>query len=202
MKKNRWVSAAVIMLLLCSGVAKAEKIMYPHPETAMEVTREESEKKSLSGREWRMISGDAKRPDMEHGELRYEICLPETYDSTKAYPVLLYLHGGSVGYHRSGGATPWSMKLSGGQQLAERVAEAIEDCIIFAPQAPGAPQNVKDAANAYWSELPTGMVGTATTDKSESSPYLKAVEKMMADFLEKGITYGGDVYTAHRIACM
>ena len=169
----------------------------PHTEMEMELTREEGETKSLSSdRIWKTISGAACRQDMEHGELRYSIYLPEGYDSKTEYPLLLYLHGGDLGYHRSGGYTPWAKELNGfDEAYAEIIAEAIDNCIIFVPQAPGAPREVKDAVGAYWSGMPTGMVGSATVDKSESSSYLRAVEKMMAEFLEKGISHSGNVYS-------
>ncbi len=182
-------------LLFFANAVHAEGTMYPHPEVAMELTTEEDTVTVLSGREWRKLSGTAVRPDMEHGELRYEVYLPEAYDSTKTYPVLLFLHDGSLGYRRSDGFTPWMMRLGGGNMLAERIAEAIGDCIIFAPQTPGALPEDDTMENAYWGEMPMGTVGAAITDKSESSPYLKAVEKMMASFLDNGISYSGDVYT-------
>ena len=160
----------------------------------MELTAEEDTVTSESGREWRKLSGTAVRPDMEHGELRYEIYLPEKYSSKKEYPILLYLHGGNLGYVRGKG-TAWSTELNGWMQVGELVSATIKDCIIFAPQAPGAPKGVRVNPGSYWSKLSSGMVGTATTDNSESSPYLRAVEKMMADFLEKGISHGGEVYT-------
>jgi len=168
-----------------------------NPHTEMELTREEGETKSLSSdRIWKTISGAACRQDMEHGELRYSIYLPEGYDSKTEYPLLLYLHGGDLGYHRSGGYTPWAKELNGfDEAYAEIIAEAIDNCIIFVPQAPGAPREVKDAVGAYWSGMPTGMVGSATEDKSESSSYLRAVEKTMAEFLEKGISHSGNVYS-------
>ncbi len=188
------VCMMIALLMLCSAVY-AEGMMYPHPEVAMELTTEEDTVTAESGREWKKLSGTALRPDMEHGELRYEVYLPAKYSSKKEYPILLYLHGGDLGYKRSAGKTPWTKELNGWMQVGELVATAIEDCIIFAPQAPGAPKEVRANPGSYWSMLPGGMVGTATTDNSESSPYLRAAEKMMADFLEKGISHGGEVYT-------
>ncbi len=188
------VCMMVALIMLCSTV-HAEGMMYPHPEVAMELTTEEDRVTAESGREWRKLSGTAVRPDMEYGELRYEVYLPAKYSSKKEYPILLYLHGGELGYERSGGKTPWTKDLNGWLQIGEFVSETIENCIIFAPQVPGVPQGISGVVGAYWSKLPYGMAGTATTDKSESSPYLRAVEKMMVDFLEKGISHGGEVYT-------
>ncbi len=187
------VCMVIALLMLCSAV-HAGGMMYPHPEVAMELTTEEDRVTAESGREWRKLSGTAVRPDMEHGELRYEIYLPEKYSSKKEYPVLLYLHGGNLGYVRGKG-TAWSTELNGWMQVGELVSETIKDCIIFAPQAPGVPSGVHGVAGGYWSNLASGMVYTTLADKNESSPYLRAVEKMMADFLEKGISHGGEVYT-------
>ncbi len=197
MKRCMAFVCMMAVLLMVGSAVHAEGTMYPHPEVAMELTAEEDMVTAESGRKWRKLSGTAVRPDMEHGELRYEVYLPEKYNKKKEYPVLLYLHGGELGYERSEGQTPWTKELNGWMQVGELVAEAIEDCIIFAPQAPGVPMRLlpSGVVGASWSNLPSGMVGTAIIDKSESSPYLRAVEKMMADFLEKGISHGGKVYT-------
>lgn len=191
--KKLIISAYALMLLFCQ-TAFAQSKMYPHPEVKTEVTTNEGEQKTSSERVWKTLYGEVTREDMEHGELRYTVYLPENYDSNKEYPFLLYLHGGSIGYHRSNGKTPWTTDL-GNSKYAESIANSIEDCIIFAPQAPGAPQAIKDAKNAYWSEFPSGNVSTHTTNKTPSSPYLRAVEKMMEGFLEKGISHNGNVYT-------
>ena len=195
MKRIMTLVCIVTALLLFGNAVYAEGTMYPHPEAAMELTTEEDTVTSESGREWRKLFGTAVRPAMEYGELRYEIYLPEKYSSKKEYPILLYLHGGDLGYNRSGGDTPWMKELNGWIQIGELVSETIKDCIIFAPQAPGLPKGVSSTPGSYWSKLPGRMVATATIDNSESSPYLRAVEKMMADFLEKGISHGGEVYT-------
>ncbi|MBE7063106.1 MAG: hypothetical protein E7390_04860 [Ruminococcaceae bacterium] len=195
MKRCMAIVCMMIALRMFGSAVYAEGTMYPHPDVAMELTMEEDTVTAESGREWKKLSGTAVRPDMEHGELRYEVYLPAKYSSKKEYPVLLYLHGGDLGYKRSAGETSWSEELNGWMQIGELVSETIEDCIIFAPQAPGAPKGVRVNSGSYWSMLASGMVGTATTDNSESSPYLRAAEKMMADFLEKGISHGGEVYT-------
>ena len=189
------ICVITIIFLFCMTVCAKGK-MYPHPDVKTEITTNEGEQKASSGRVWKTIYGEVTREDMEHGELRYTVYLPENYDSNKEYPFLLYLHGGELGYFRTVGATPWSKDLGGSAKYAESIANSIEDCIIFAPQAPGAPNAIKDRNNAYWSEVPTGgIVQRITEDKSASSPYLRAVEKMMEDYLEKGISYGDNVYT-------
>ena len=188
-----------LLLILCmvtlvlSVTALADGKMYPHPEVDMKVTREEGEQKSDSGRVWKTVYGEATRPDMEHGELRYTLYLPENYDSTKEYPFLIYLHGGETGYNRTEGATPWNKDL-GKKGYAESIANGIEDCIIFAPQAPGTTTAGRSEANGYWSGLPSAKVKTETKDNSPSSPYLRAAQKMMDDFLKSGISCGGNVY--------
>lgn len=196
MKQFIFSICVIIASLLLPIDVCAKTSMYPHEEVETELTANEGEVESWKGRTWRTIFGEVRRQDMEYGELRYTVYLPKEYDDGKEYPFLLYLHGGSIGYLRSGGHTPWTKDLNGlDRNFAELIAESIEDCIIFAPQTPGAPQEVKDAVGAYWSEMPSGMVGKTTEDKSESSPYLRAAEKMMADFLEEGISYGEDIYT-------
>ena len=189
------ISACALLVLFCQS-AFAQSKMYPHPDVKTEVTTNEGTQKASLNRVWKTLSGEVKREDMEHGELRYTVYLPENYDSNKEYPFLLYLHGGELGYFRTVGATPWSKDLGGSAKYAESIANSIEDCIIFAPQAPGAPNEIKDRKNAYWSEVPAGgIVQQITEDKSNSSPYLRAVEKMMEGYLEKGISYGGNIYT-------
>ena len=106
------ISLALILVLFCDGSDESRK-MYPHEEVEMELTREESETKAFSGRTWKLISGAAHRQDMEYGELRYSVYLPDDYDDKKEYPLLLYLHGGDLGYQRSGGHTPWTKELNG-----------------------------------------------------------------------------------------
>lgn len=180
----------VTMFSFCmTTYAKGE--MYPHPEVETDITSNEGEEKSKSGRTWKKVYGTVLRSDMEYGELRYNVYLPENYDSKKEYPFLLYLHGGSMGYLRTEGITPWSKDLYG---YADNIADNIEDCIIFAPQAPGVPKGTKELRKAYWSGLASLEVGNASQDKTDSSPYLRAAEKMMADFLETGISYGKDTY--------
>ena len=193
MKKLLLILCTVTLAVMLSVTAFAEGKMYPHPEVDMEITRTEGEQKSDSGRVWKTVYGEAIRPDMEHGELRYTVYLPENYDSTKEYPFLIYLHGGETGYRRTEGATPWNMDL-GKRGYAESIANGIEDCIIFAPQAPGTTVDGRSAANGYWSGLPSAKVATATEDNSPSSPYLRAAQKMMDNFLKTGISYNGNVY--------
>ena len=196
MKKLTVIIFTTILALAFSVTCFAESKMYPHAEVKTETTVNEGEQKSNSGRVWKTVYGEVTREDMEHGELRYTVYLPENFDSNKEYPFLLYLHGGELGYFRTVGATPWSKDLGGSMNYAESMANSIEDCIIFAPQAPGAPNEIKDRKNAYWSEVPAGgIVQQITEDKSASSPYLRAVEKMMETYLEKGISYGDKVYT-------
>lgn len=180
----------VTMFSFCmTTYAKGE--MYPHPEVETDITSNEGEEKSKSGRTWKKVYGTVLRADMEYGELRYNVYLPENYDSKEEYPILLYLHGGSMGYLRTEGITPWSKDLV---EYSDDIANNIENCIIFAPQAPGVPVGTKDKRAAYWSGMASLEVGTATQDKTDSSAYLRAAEKMMADFLESGISYGNDTY--------
>ncbi len=193
MKRLTAIICAIMLMLsvTCSAAGK----MYPHAEVKTDMTATDGEVKASSGRVWKTVSGEVTREDMEYGELRYTVYLPNNYDANKEYPFLLYLHGGELGYFRTVGATPWSKDLNGSYKYAESIANSIEDCIIFAPQAPGAPNEIKDRKNAYWSEVPAGgIVSKITEDKSESSPYLRAVEKMMENYLEKGISHNGNVY--------
>lgn len=195
MKRFTSLMCLLAMTFLFFTTGYAEGIVYPHEEVETKVTSNEGTQKSIhSGRIWKTIFGEALREDMEHGELRYTVYLPENYDNKKEYPFLLYLHGGSMGYRRSGGKTPWEMDLDGSWQYAESIANSIESCIIFVPQAPGTKENYEDK-NAYWSGIsPDEILSGATVNKSNSSPYLRATEKMMSDFLEKGISYGGNVF--------
>ena len=194
MKKLISVICAVMFIAMFSVTCFAEGAVYSLLDGDMKVTRAEGEQISNSERVWKTVYGEVTCADMEHGELRYTVYLPESYDSQKEYPFLLYLHGGSIGYHRSNGRTPWTTDL-GNSEYAESIANSIKDCIIFAPQAPGAPQEIKDAKSAYWSEFASGMVTKFSVDNSASSPYLRAVEKMMENFLEKGISHNGSIYT-------
>lgn len=182
----------VTMFSFCmTGYAKG--VMYPHPEVETDITSNEGEEKSKSGRMWKKVYGTALRSDMEYGELRYNVYLPENYDSKKEYPFLLYLHGGSIGYLRTEGVTPWSRIL---YSYADNIADNIEDCIIFAPQAPGVDdsEDCTDIENAYWAGVSYAELKVLTENKDDSTPYLRAVEKMMADFLETGISHGKNTY--------
>ena len=181
----------LMMLFMMCSTATAQGVLYPHPAVETELTKEEGTVRAASGRRWKAVTGEVRRQDMEHGELRYEVYLPENYDSTKLYPLVLFLHGGSIGYLRSNGHTPWTNQLT---KYSENFYEAMGECIIFAPQAPGAVQSDSKAIGAYWSEMPTGLVGTEVKDNSAASPYLMAVEKMLSDFLEEGIPYGENLY--------
>lgn len=196
---KRFITAICMfaMSLSLSTVSYAQKgEIYPHPEVKTEISVNEGEEKADSGRVWKTVYGEALRPDMTNGELRYTVYLPENYDSKKEYPFLLYLHGGSMGYLRTTGITPWSKDLGGGLQYAEIIAANIEDCIIFSPQVPGTKHNQNEEKTAYWSGIsPSEILSGATENKSNSSPYLRAAEKMIADFVEKGISYGENTYT-------
>lgn len=183
----------IVIMLSFSITGCAKGVMYPHPEVETKVTTKEGgDIFSVSGRTWKNVYGTVVRDDMEHGELRYEIYLPKNYDSKKEYPFLLYLHGGSIGYNRTQGITPWSRDL---YEYSDYIADNIENCIIFAPQAPGTTKDDRELENAYWSGLSVAAIlNGATVNKTDSSPYLRAVEKMMADFLETGISHGNNTY--------
>lgn len=191
MKRFLSTICLIVMLLSFSMTSYAKGVMYPHAEVKTEITSNEGEQKSQSGRTWKTVYGTALRPDMEYGELRYTVYLPENYDSKKEYPFLLYLHGGSTGYIRCEGLTVWENDLN---HYAENFAEAIEDVIIFAPQAPGTPSDARELKNAYWSGIASAEIKTTSEDKTDSSPYLRAAEKLMADFLKTGISYGKNTY--------
>ncbi|MBQ7037075.1 MAG: hypothetical protein IJN74_06270 [Clostridia bacterium] len=111
------------MTLTFSAATNAQGVMYPHPEVETEITvHEEGTLKNVSGRVWKTIAGEVVRPDMEHGALRYNVYLPENFDSKKEYPILLYLHGSSMGYRRNSKITPWSRDL---ETYSELIAKGI-----------------------------------------------------------------------------
>ena len=182
----------LMMLFMMCSTATAQGVLYPHPEVETELTKEEGTVRAISGRVWKTVSGEVRRQDMEHGELRYVVYLPENYDSTKQYPLELYLHGGDLGYKRSGGYTPWSKQLI---HYAENFAVSMGDCIIFAPQAPGTVSSGNETQGRYWSEFSGRFAEKEWVDSSAASAYLMAVEKMLSDFVEQGISYGEDIYT-------
>ena len=63
--------------------------------------------------------------------LRYRYLLPEKYDSSKKYPLLLFLHGsGERGYDNEKQLTHCSM------YFADSAIRAAYPCIILAPQCP------------------------------------------------------------------
>ncbi len=93
-----------------------------------------------------------------------------------------------MGYVRDAKVTPWSKDLV---KYSEPIAKSIENCIILAPQAPGVPSG-QPSPNAYWSGLE--IVVGSTVDNSDSSPYLRATQKLMSEFLEKGISYKENTY--------
>ncbi len=181
------------MTLTFSVVTYVRGAMYPHPEVETEITvNEEGALENFYGRVWKTIAGEVLRSDMEYGELRYCVYLPENYDSNKEYPILLYLHGGSIGYLRDAKITPWSKDL---EIYSEQIAKGIENCIILAPQAPGTSVSGEYVGNAYWSGISPGeILDGATVDKNDSSPYLRATQKLMSDFLEKGVSYKENTY--------
>ncbi len=190
MKRLMVMIFALAMTLTCINVAYAQGAMYPHPEVETEITvNEEGTVENNSGRVWNTIKGEIVRPDMEFGALRYSVYLPENYDDSIEYPILVYLHGGSMGYIRDAKITPWSKDLF---KYSEPIAKCIENCIILAPQAPGTVAGSKTSTNAYWSGL--DVVVGSTVDNSDSSPYLRATQKLMSEFLKKGILYKENTY--------
>ncbi len=194
MKKIITVMCLILLMLTTCVSAKTSGVIYPHPEVEMTTTKNEGTQETYSGRVWKTVYGESVRPDMEVGELRYTVYLPENYNSEKEYPFVLFLHGGKRGYRRCNGKTMWEMDLV---EFSDSFASSIEDCIIFAPQAPGIAYSDEDKKNKYWSGISSASVpiSTITTDNSESSPYLRAAEKMISTFVEQGISYGDDTYT-------
>ena len=189
MKRLMIMIFALAMTLTCINVAYAQGAIYPHPEVETEITvDEEGTVTNNSGRVWNTIKGEVVRPDMEFGALRYRVFLPENYDSSIEYPILVYLHGGSIGYRR-GEVTPWSKDLA---RYSEQVAKGIENCIILAPQAPGNSVSGQPTKNAYWSGLE--VVSGSTVDNSDASPYLRGVQRLLSSYLKKGISYKENTY--------
>ena len=193
MKRFTVMIGVLAMTLTFFAATCVHGTMYPHPEVETKFTvNEEGTLENNADRVWKTIEGEVLRSDMECGALRYFVYLPENYDSNKEYPILVYLHGGSIGYHRGAKITPWSKDL---KSYSEQIAKGIEDCIILAPQAPGTSVSGEDVPNSYWSGLSAKeILGGGTINKSESSPYLRATQKLMSDFLEKGILYKGSTY--------
>ena len=194
------IALAVATCILAAALAVVIAVyprgdVYSHPELEAKVVANNGIQTSSKGTTWKTVFGSVTREDMEYGELRYTVFLPSDYDESKEYPILLYLHGGSIGYLRTPGATPWSRDL---KTYADVIAENIKDCIIFAPQAPGRPAELKMQGNSYWSGLPSGKVATTVTDASESSPYLRAAEQLLESYIKNGISYGDNAYRIDR----
>lgn len=192
MKRVIGFICALSIMLMSFVTVCAQGVMYPHPEVETEIAiSDEGEIKNFYGRKWKTVTGEVVRADMEYGELRYSVYLPEGYDINKEYPILLFLHGGSIGYLRNAETSPWSKDLD---MYSEPIARGIEDCIILAPQAPGTPYS-NNVGNTYWSGLSSEeMLDGATINVYDSSPYLRATEKLMAEFFENGISHKGNTY--------
>lgn len=98
--------------------------------------------------------------------LPYRLVLPETYDETKSYPMLVFLHGaGERGNDNE-------LQLF---HCVQYLADTLPECIIVAPQCP---------ANNQWVDTPWAN-GAYSIDKVPESNELKAVVELLDTLQEE-----------------
>ena len=184
---------AVAAVLVLSGAALAVSAEYPYPDWALTAQAAPVEDTvSRAETVWKTLYGTATAAELEFGELRYWVYLPENYEPRHAYPLVVYLHGSDVSYQQSK-YTPWVYSLNkSASRVPDVLREVLEECILFVPQAPSTKAGT--VAGSGWSNMAGGEWKTATEDTTGSSNYLKATEKLMAGYMADGIAYGDSTY--------
>ncbi len=97
--------------------------------------------------------------------LPYRIYVPEDYDASKAYPVVLFLHGAG----ERGNDNAAQLK-NGIGEMFKKVGSPILDSIVIAPQCPSGMKWVNVSA---WTQC------TYSTDQIAESPALAAVVQLL-----------------------
>lgn len=172
-----------------SAAQAAYEGVYPYEQWALtETTQDKGYTKSLAGYQWNTLYGTVKAPELQSGELRYNVYLPTNFDPDKEYPLVVYLHNSNTAYNQSS-LTPWTSCINNTRhKMGDELLAVMGDYIIFAPQVPGTPTGF--AAGDAWSNMTSEQWKLSSKDQTGSSYYLKAAEKKMAEFIKNGITLG------------
>ncbi len=137
------------------------------PEATTEATTEPAPPKDLS---------EASLTDIFKAEtykasngiiLPYRIYVPEDYDASKSYPVVVFLHGSG-----ERGNDNTSQLKNGIGHMFKKVGSPILDSIVIAPQCPS---SMKWVSVSAWTEC------NYSTDKLAESPALRAVVDLLED---------------------
>lgn len=188
------LSMVMLFSLLPTTAIAAELTAYPYGGwTLTDTSVIEENTVSRSEKSWKTISGTATAAELKFGELRYWVYLPEDFDASRAYPLVVYLHGSNVCYNQGTGYTPWFQTLNNrNYRVSDGLHEVLGDCIIFTPQAPGDAAAI--ASGTAWTKMVGSSWKTATEDTTGSTEYLKAAEKLMSGYIAGGISYSSDTY--------
>ncbi len=105
-------------------------------------------------------------------EMPYRLYLPENYDPSKKYPMLIFLHGGGEG------GTDNLKQIGGNMQLVDRIIAEEDDnpCIIVVPQA-------DHTGGERWSTGVNWKEGNYDLSKYPIGPSLSAVYDLVSNYL-------------------
>jgi dienelactone hydrolase len=188
------LTAALIGCSLAGTACAAEKQADPYSDWTItdEVTVQE-DTVSQEGAVWKTLYGTVTADELSFGELRYWVYLPEKPERGRTYPLVLYLHDSTVSYNQ-GPYIPWTQTLNRRDlKVADELRKELGDCIIFAPQAPSTKSGT--VAGSGWTNTNGGEFKNLTEETSGPTYYLKAVGKLLAGYVNRGIRYEKTRYT-------
>ncbi len=138
--------------------------------TTEEVTTEPEETsppKDLSGAVLTDIFEAKRFVTSAKARLNYRIYVPEDYDASKSYPLLVFLHGSG-----ERGSDNAAQLKNGIGQLFKKVGSPILDCIIIAPQCP---------SGMKWVEVSAWTDCNYSTEAIPESVPLKGVVELIGE---------------------
>lgn len=119
--------------------------------------------------------------DSKGTTISYRYYIPEDYDETKVYPVVLHMHGnGSRGSDNQKQLTYYSMCLN------TEIFQSNYDAIIIAPQCPSSSQ---------WVELSSAPGTSAFQTRTSMSQYLNAAKELLDKYISDYSIDKDRVYT-------
>ena len=138
------VLSLLIALVMLAGTfpgaaLAADPVTYPYDDwTVTDQSAAAEDTVSRAETVWKTLYGTVTAAELKFGELRYWVYLPEDYDASREYPLVVYLHSSNVCYNQGTGYTPWFQTLNQRScRVADGLRETLGDCIIFTPQVPG-----------------------------------------------------------------
>lgn len=185
------VILAAVMLMTAAPIAQAgSEGVYPYEYWQMtETTQDMGYSKSLAGYQWSTLYGTMNAPELQNGELRYNIYFPTNPEPDREYPLVVYLHNSDTSYLQDKGYTPWTNCINNTRhKMGDTLLALMGEYVLFAPQIPGATGEYFEGDG--WSNISQEQWRTLTKDQTGSSYYLKAAEKKMAEIIKNGVQLG------------